>query len=227
MIVIKDLRVDVLGEPLFEKVNLVIQPGERVGVSGTHAGDVETFLRVIADDVEMDEGSITRDGERTAYVSAQTLSGGTESLARVLHARPTFLIINAEAAVDTASVDAVIQFIREFRGGMLIASSDPQLMRAANLTRFLEIDAATKSIRSYSKNYTEYVIEREKNLERLNSAYEKQQKEKRRLEDWLTQKRKEAAGDRSPEKGATIRAKAKYLKREILDKEIPKPFQPE
>lgn len=227
MIVIKGLRVDVLGETIFEKVNLVIRQGERIGVFGTRPSDVTTFLGVIVDNVEADEGTVTGEGERVAYVSSKTLAGGTESLARVLHARPTFLVIDGGTIVAPANAAEIIRFIKGFRGGILIASEDPEFMHAANLTRVLEIDAATRTIGSYTKNYSDYVIEREKNQERIREAYEKQQKEKRRLEDWLTQKREEANKDRSPEKGATIRAKAKYLKREILDKEIPKPAEPE
>jgi pleuromutilin/lincosamide/streptogramin A transport system ATP-binding/permease protein len=227
MIVVKDLRVDVLGEPLFEKVNLVIRSGERIGVLGTRKVDVATFLGVIADEIEMDEGSVTREGERVAYVSGETLQSGIESVAKALHASPSFLLFDMSSAAASTDVEAVKRLIASFRGGMLIASEDPEVMRAARVTRIFEIHPSTKSISSYTGNYADYLIEREKNQARINEAYEKQQKEKRRLEDWLEEKRKEAAKDRSPEKGATIRTKAKYLQREILDKEIPKPIQPE
>lgn len=227
MIVTKGLRVNELGEPLFEKVNLVIRQGERIGVFGTRPSDLAIFLRAIADETEIDAGTITREGERVAYVSPEILQEGTEALAKVFHTRPTFLVIDAGSIVAPANAEEIKRFISSFRGGLLIASEDPEFMHAAKLTRVFEIDAATKSINSYTKSYAEYVVEREKNQERIREAYEKQQKEKRRLEEWLVQKREEANKDRSPEKGATIRAKAKYLKREILDKEIPKPFEPE
>ena len=71
------------------------------------------------------------------------------------------------------------------------------------------------------------MVEREKNQARIKDAYEKQQKEKRRIEDLIDQKRTAATHNRSPEIGATIRAKKKYLQREILDKAVPKPFEPE
>jgi len=227
MIVIKGLRVDVLGETVFDRVNLVIRPRERIGIYGTRQNDVSTFLGVVVGDVEADEGTVTCEGERVAYVSSKTLAEGTESLARILHTRPTFLVIDGGSVVAQADAKEIERFIKGFRGGILIASEDPGFMQAANLTRMFEIDAATRTIGSYTKNYSDYLIEREKNQERIREAYEKQQKEKRRLEDWLTQKRDEANKDRSPEKGATIRAKAKYLKREILDKEIPNPNLPE
>ena len=227
MIVVKDLRVDALGEPLFEKVNLVIRPGERVGVLGVREGDTGTFLRIIADEDEMDGGSVTHDGERLAYISPEGIQGGADSLVQILHARPTFLVIDAQGLSDSVDVGAIIRFIAGFRGGLLLASENSKLMHAARVTRILEIHPSTRSISSYTGDYASYLIEREKNQARTTEAYEKQQKEKRRLEEWLELKRMEAAKDRSPEKGATIRTKKKYLQREILDKEIPRPFQPE
>ncbi|MDB5189761.1 MAG: hypothetical protein JWN49_87 [Parcubacteria group bacterium] len=226
MIVIKDLRVDVLGEPLFEKVNLVIQSGERVGVLCTKKSDVAIFLDAVAGTSETDEGTITYEGERIGYLSAETLQGGAETVMRVLHSRPTFLILNMTDVTDVAVTSAVKSLLAGFRGGVLMGAEDPQLMEMAKVKRVLEIHISTKLITSFAGSYTDYLIEREKNQARFNDAYEKQQKEKRRLEDWLAQKRVEAAKDkRSAQKGATIRTKAKYLQREILDKEIPKPLE--
>lgn len=225
MIVVKDLRVDVLGEPLFEQVNLVIRPGERVGLLGVRATDVRAFLRVLVGEDEMDEGSVTLEGEKLEYLSGEVLEGGPDSLARVLHSRPTVLVIDAQDVPASVDINSLARFLAGFRGGLLIASTNTDLMHAARVSRILEIHPATRSVSSYTGNYASYLVEREKNQARLKEAYEKQQREKRRLEEWLEVKRKEASKDsKSPEKGATIRTKKKYLQREILDKEIPKPF---
>lgn len=222
MIVIKDLRADALGEPIFEKVNLVIQPRERVALLGSRASDVTTFLHILSGSEEADAGTVSTEGERVVYVSPEEIEGGAASLAKLHHTRPTFLLIDA-ASLEGDTPDALTQFIASFRGGILLASSDADLMLRAKVTRVLEVHTSTKGVTSYTGSYADYLVEREKNQARLNEAYEKQQKEKRRLEEWLATKRIEAANDRSPEKGATIRAKAKYLKREILDKEISNP----
>ncbi|CAN5747342.1 hypothetical protein BH11PAT2_BH11PAT2_01260 [soil metagenome] len=228
MIVIKDLRVDVLGEPLFEKVNLVIRTGERVGILGTRKSDVAAFLGALMGETEVDDGTIAYEGERLAYLSADTLQQGPESVMRVLHSRPTFLIVNAADVLDSAVTATLNSLLANFRGGVLLASEDPQLMQIAKITRVLEIQVTTKLVTSFAGSYPDYLVEREKNQARFTDAYEKQQKEKKRLEEWLAQKRTEAARDkRSPQKGATIRTKAKYLQREILDKELPKPIDAE
>ncbi len=221
MIVIKDLRADTLGEPVFDKVNLVIRTGERSALLGPEAAVVTTFLRILANEEESDGGTVATEGEKIAYLSSEQAGKGKDSLAKLHHARPTFLLIDA-GSVETGAMADLMQFIRGFRGGLLIASEDADLMALAKVTRVIEIQAGA-TVTSYTGSYADYLIEREKNRARLAEAYEKQQKEKRRLEDWLATKRIEAANDRSPEKGATIRAKAKYLKREILDKEIPAP----
>jgi len=225
MIVAKDLRVNVLGEPLFEKINLVIRSGERVAVVGSQEGDVSVLLRALAGEDEVDRGTVTSDGERTVYVSPEILLGGKDSLGKLHRLRPTFVYFDATVRnIPESTLKEAISFTETFRGGILISALDENLIKAAKVTRVLEIHAATKTITSYSGSYAEFLLEQEKDRLRTIEAYEKQQREKNRLESWLVQKREEASRDKkAPEKGAVIRAKVKYLKREILDKEIPKP----
>ena len=223
MIVTKDLRVIERGESLFEKVSLVLRSGERVALDGSDAVAVTTLMRVLAGELEMDEGTVATTGERVAYVLPETLAGGADALARVFHTRPTFLLVNAIGTFSPESLKDIRRFIQSFRGGILISATDTSIVEEAKTTRAIELNAATKTISVYTGAYGDYLVEKEKRQAQLNEAYEKQQREKRRLEGWLEQKRKEATVDRSPEKGATIRAKAKYLQREILSKEIPNP----
>ncbi len=227
MIVVKDLRVDVLGEPLFEKVNLVIKPGERIGLLSPQENTTVLFFGALAGTTEIDDGTVTLEGECVEYVSPATIQEGSDSLARVLHARPSFLLIHATGVTLAEDIERIEQLIKGFRGGILLASEDTRLMQTAKVTRILEVHPTTKLISSYTGSFAEYMVEREKNQARLREAYEKQQKEKRRLEELIDQKRAAATQNRSPEIGATIRAKKKYLQREILDKAVPKPFESE
>jgi ATPase subunit of ABC transporter with duplicated ATPase domains len=213
MIVTKDLQLDVQGETIFEKVNLVLRSGERVGIMGSSDQNVSLFLKVLAGEIEMDKGRVTTEGERLAYISTDT----------ALNTQPTFIICDLLAQSNSDSLAEVKNLLQSFRGGLLIASHDDAIMSNVKITRMLELHTATKSISSFTAIYTDYLLEREKNETRMTEAYKKQQKEKKRLEDWLEQKRKEASIDRSPQKGSTIRTKAKYLQREILNKEIPRP----
>ena len=221
MIIVKDVRVEVLTEPLFQNVNSVIRPGERIGMVPGTGNTVSVFLETIAGVTEQDEGSITHEGERVSYVSSEMIRSGQDALARVLHTRPSFLCINAGGVIDLAVLK---KFIAGYRGGMILVTENVELMSLAKATRFFEIQSTTKELLSYTGKFEDYLIEHGKVEARGTEAYEKQQREKARLEGWLDKKREEVSG-RPSEHGAVIRAKAKYLQREILDKEIPKPSE--
>lgn len=222
MIVTKDLRVDVLGEPLFQNVNLVIRSGERVALLGPTASATLLLLQVLSGDEEEDEGKVLTEGERISYITTESLRTNPDSLVTLFHTRPTFLFVHTAemSGEELASVSGVL---RDFKGGALIASDSASLMQIGKVTRVLEIRDFTKSITSFTGTYDAYLVEREKDLARITEAYERQQREKQKLEDWLEQKREAAAKNRSPQNGNTIRTKKKFLEREILRKEIPKP----
>ena len=227
MIVVKDLRVNVLGEPLFEKVNLVVRSDERVALVGSVLDNVSTLLRVLAGEEDADRGMTTYDGERIAYVSPEMFREGGPALGRLHHTRPTFIFIDA-TALDTGeqAIGDLERFIQGYRGGLMVASSHNRLITSARVTRVFELQPLVKTVTTYTGNYADFLVEQEKNRARLAEAYEKQQREKRKLEEYLEQKRREAGKAKSsPEKGAIVRAKTKYLQREILDKEIPDPTQ--
>jgi ABC-type uncharacterized transport system ATPase component len=150
MIVAKNLRFNELGDTLFEKVNLVIRDGERVGVMGSSEHIVTTFLQVMSSDTELDEGTVTAAGEKVAYVSAEKFSENTASFESLLGTRPTFIILDAQAVAPEIS-PAIMKCIRGFRGGMLIASNAASIMSVAKITRMLEVHAPTKSVMSFTQ----------------------------------------------------------------------------
>ena len=104
MIVVKNLRIDVLGEPLLEKVNLIIKPGERLGILSPVESTLELFLRAITGEIELDGGTVALEGERVEYISPAVIREGTDSLARVLHTRPTFLLIHATGVTTLSDI---------------------------------------------------------------------------------------------------------------------------
>ena len=227
MIVVKDMRIQVLGEPLVEKVALVIRPGERVALVASKAEDASMVLRVLAGVEEADRGTVTYEGERTAYASTEMIRAGAGALGTLHHIRPTFIFFDATHSSDSDAVtQEIVRFIQGYRGGLLIASSDRRIIESAKTTRVFEVQSLLQTVTSYTGTYANFLVEQEKNQARLNEAYEKQQREKRKLEEYLEQKRKEASKkNSSPEKGAIVRATARYLEREILNKEIPNPVR--
>jgi len=263
MIKIKNLSASIMGESLFEKVNIVIGTCARIGIVGPNGSGKTTLLRIIAGQIESNVGSVHIENERIGYlaqdieykesetvseylstvpiprqtkimeevgltsISTQTLvkdlSGGQKrrlALARVLGNGPTLLLLDEPTNhLDRTTIDWLEKFVQNFRGSIILISHDRRLLDET-VTRIFEINPRDKTINEYAGNYSSYLLEREKRDKLQNEAYDRQQLEKKRLETWLARKREEASVHPDPSKGRLIRAKEKYLQREILDKEI-------
>jgi ATPase subunit of ABC transporter with duplicated ATPase domains len=228
MLVGKNIRINMRGEPLLEKVSFVISSSERVALVGSTHELVRIFFELLTGEQDKDEGTVLLEGVKLLYLSPEMIAADGQDFGIVYRERPTNLLINTLSDTATEPTPAPLQtLIKNFRGGIVLASSDPELHRLAKVTRVLELSSITRSLTSYVGSYDSFIVEKEKRDAQMRDAYEKQQREKRRIEEWLELKRKEAAVNRSPERGATIRAKTKYLKREILDKQLPNPHQDE
>ncbi|MEK7102886.1 MAG: ATP-binding cassette domain-containing protein, partial [Patescibacteria group bacterium] len=68
MIVIKNLSATIYGKSLFENLDVVVRPGEKVGIIGQNGSGKSTLLKLIAGQIEPDEGTITLDHEIVGYL---------------------------------------------------------------------------------------------------------------------------------------------------------------
>jgi ATP-binding cassette subfamily F protein 3 len=154
------------------------------------------------------------------------LSGGQKTrlaIAKLLADKPTFLLLDEPTNhLDIEAVEWLETFLTNFAGGVLIVSHDRRLLDNT-VSKIFELDSSTRSLNEYEGGYTNYLAEREKRIERQDDAYKRQQREKKRLEEWIALKKQEAAIYDSPSKGKMIRAKERYLEREILEKPVLRP----
>jgi macrolide transport system ATP-binding/permease protein len=68
MIIVKNVTKNILGEPLFDKISLVLNSGDKVGLVGPNGAGKTTLMNIILGTVEEDGGSVKIEHERIAYV---------------------------------------------------------------------------------------------------------------------------------------------------------------
>jgi ATP-binding cassette, subfamily F, member 3 len=266
MLSARNISSSVLGKPLFEEVSFVISKDARIGLVGQNGTGKSTLLRILAGELEPEDGAVHIDQERIGYLPQEPVFGANDSLvsflslplrvslektlknvglgelppdtlvsqlsggqktrlalAKLLSDKPTFLLLDEPTNhLDVTGIEWLEVFLEKFRGGVLIVSHDRRLLDNT-VSKIFELSPTTHRINEYEGGYSDYLIEREKRIERQEDAYDRQQREKRRLEEWIALKKQEASVYGNPKTGKQIRAKEKYLEREILEKEILRP----
>ncbi len=232
MIQAKKITKYILGEPLFRDVSFVLNAGDKVGLVGPNGSGKSTLMRMILNLSDYDGGSIQIEHERIAYLPQEILSeneglssGQKTKLAleTILAQKPTVLLLDEPTNhLDIKGLLWLENIIKSFNGIVIVISHDRALLDNS-VTKIFEIDSANATFNEYQGGYTDYISEKERNMKLQEKEYLWQQREKKRLELWLTLKRQDARVRPDPAKGKQIRAMEKRLEREIYSKEISKP----
>lgn len=122
------------------------------------------------------------------------LSGGWRmrvALARALLTRPSLLLLDEPTNyLDSEARLWLSRFLSEYRGGVLLVSHDRAFLDDTVNTVY---ELFQSSVRRYNGNYSRYVELRSAELEHLQSAWENQQQEIRRQEDFISRFRANAS----------------------------------
>ncbi len=109
-----------------------------------------------------------------------TLSGGQKTrlaLAGVLLARPQILLLDEPTNhLDLPMLEWLERWLTAFRGGALVVSHDRTFLDRT-VSRILELDPRTRTVKEYEGNYSAYREQKAGERERLRQAYSDQQQE--------------------------------------------------
>ena len=119
------------------------------------------------------------------------LSGGQKTrlaLARMLFAAPDLLLLDEPTNhLDGPATRWLMDYLAQFAGTVLLISHDLALLDSA-ITRIVHLDAATRTLTSYTGNYSSYERQRTQAEESAAATAERQQAKIARLEeqaDWM------------------------------------------
>jgi len=154
------------------------------------------------------------------------LSGGQKtklSLAKLLIEKPTILLMDEPTNhLDEEGIGWLEKFVRSFSGIVVVVTHDRKFLQKA-VNRVVEIDKANRRVDEYVGNYDDYLREREIMMKNWQNSYDLQEKERKRLENWLALKRQEASVFKDPAKGRQVRQMEKRIEREIYQKRVARP----
>lgn len=157
--------------------------------------DFESRIRRVAFGLGFSEAELQKD--------VRHFSGGQTTricLAKALLREPDFLFLDEPTNhLDIGMIEWLEKFLQSYRGGVLLISHDRYFLdRVAN--RILELDHA--EVTAYTGNYTHYMRVKNDRRAALLSAYEKQQAQIKKTEEYISRykagiKAKQARGRQS------------------------------
>ena len=202
-----------------------VYDGERIGIVGENGAGKTTLLRIIAGELEPDEGRIQRlapvafihqmdraDGEAHTFdprygaqFAAQDLrdglSGGERTRRRIAGALsqryPLLLADEPTSDLDHEGVALLSKNLKAHQGALMMISHDRQLLDDL-CTQIVELEDG--QLTSYPGNYTAYHEEKQRRREFQRFEYEQYRNEQARLRKIVQDKREEASQVKLPKR---------------------------
>ena len=114
----------------------------------------------------------------------------------VLEGADILLLDEPTNHLDIATLDWLVSFVQSFDGCIILISHDRWFLNQV-CTMILEV-TAEHTVESYHGNYDFFLTEREARYQKALAAYNLQQKERQRLEEWLARNRARATARPNP-----------------------------
>ncbi len=116
--------------------------------------------------------------------TVSTLSGGQKTrlaLARLLASQPQLLLLDEPTNhLDIAMLEWLEDWLLNFRGGVLVVSHDRAILDTI-CTGIVELNPVTHNARSFAGGYSDYLVQKQGELEKMHQDYSDQQEEIARL----------------------------------------------
>lgn len=193
----ENIEVSAGGRSLFRAERLQIGPDDRIGLTGMNGAGKTTLLRLIAGEREPDEGTVRIAGLRAVIPQLKpdegTLSGGETTALfarRALSERAALLLADEPTMhLDADHIRHLEREMSAYEGAIVVVSHDREFLDRI-CTKIWAIEGG--EVRVYSGNYSDYQKMREIERRQHWEKYDAYVETKRRLEEAVTQKMRQA-----------------------------------
>lgn len=213
---LKDIEVSFLDQVVLDIPKLSVYQFDRIGLVGKNGGGKSTLLKVMNGSIRPNKGQVNRlvdfgyFEQTTKPVESEVnyellgklsvpqtdieqLSGGEQTRMKLAQLFSTYheglLIDEPTTHLDASGTDYLIEELRYYYGALVLVSHDRYVLDQL-VTKIWEV--ADGKITEYTRNYSDYVAQKELEKIQQQEQHEKYVKEKSRLLKAAEEKRKKA-----------------------------------